>query len=180
MVIVTEYELIENPEKVVFVRSREHNPCPCCGGSLRVIGSRKRRYIKDTGETVILVIRRLSCRHCGRLHHELPDILVPYKRYGSESVEAVVSGKDSLTVTADESTIRRWRNWFGVLAYYFQGCLASIAIRLGRETVESVSLLPKSPLQRIWHHVGYAPGWLARIVRPVANSNLWAHTRSAF
>jgi len=105
---------------------------------------------------------------------------VPYKRYGSRSVEAVVSGKDALTVTADESTIGRWRNWLRVLVNYLQGCLASIAIRLGRETVESVSLLPKFPLQRIRHYVGNAPDWLARIVRPVANSNLWVHTRFAF
>ena len=89
-------------------------------------------------------------------------------------------GKDALTVTADESTIGRWRNWFLELADYFLGYLESIAIRYGRESVESVSHLPKSTLQRIWHHVGDASGWLARIVRPVANSNLWVHTRSAF
>ncbi|MCL6559905.1 MAG: DUF6431 domain-containing protein [Firmicutes bacterium] len=129
---------------------------------------------------MVLVIRRLRCRNCGRLHHELPDILVPYKRYGSESVEAVVNGKADLTVTADESTIGRWRNWFLELINYFLGCLESIAIRHGRESVESAPPFPKSTLQRIWHHVGDAPGWLARVVRPVANSNLWVHTRSAF
>jgi hypothetical protein len=80
------------------------------------------------------------------LHHELPDILVPYKRYGSESIEAVITGKDALTV-------------------------------YGKESVESASHLPKSTLQKIWHHVGDAPGWLARIVRPVVNLNLWVHTR---
>jgi len=160
-----------------FVRSAEQNPCPCCSGPLRVIGSRRRKYINGAGETIVLVIRRLRCRHCGRLHHELPDILVPYKRYGSESIEAVVTGKDALTVTAEESTIGRWRNWFLELADYFLGCLKSIAIRYGKESVESASHLPKSTLQKIWHHVGDAPGWLARIVRPVVNLNLWVHTR---
>lgn len=91
-----------------------------------------------------------------------------------------MNGKDALTVTADESTIGRWRSWFMELADYFLGCLVSIAIRYGKDSVEIVSHLPKSTLQSIWHHVGDAPGWLARIVRPVANLNLWVHTRSAF
>jgi len=91
-----------------------------------------------------------------------------------------VTGKGALTVTADESTIVRWRNWFMELVDYFLGCLVSIAIRYGRESVESASHFPKSTLQKIWHHVGDAPGWLARVVRPVANSNLWVHTRFAF
>lgn len=91
-----------------------------------------------------------------------------------------MTGEGVLTVTADESTIGRWRNWFQMLVDYFLGCLKSIAIRYGKESVENASHIPKSTLQRIWHHVGDAPGWLARIVRPVANSNLWVHTRSAF
>ena len=73
-------------------------------------------------------IRRLGCTQCNRIHHELPDMLVPYKRHVRESIEAVVNGEEHLTVTADESTLRRWRNWFSVMADYFQGCLKSITI----------------------------------------------------
>ncbi|WP_092472327.1 DUF6431 domain-containing protein [Desulfotruncus arcticus] len=163
-----------------FVRSGEQNPCPCCGGTLKVIGSRRRSYIKDTGNINILVIRRLQCYNCGRIHHELPDILVPYKRYESKSIESVITSESLLTVMADESTIWRWRTWFSNLSGHFLGCLISISIRLGKETVESTCHLPKSTLQRIWHYVGDAPKWLARTVRPVANSNFWIHTRSAF
>lgn len=163
-----------------FVRSGEQNFCPCCNGTLKVRDSRRRKYINGTGDTIILVIRRLRCRQCNRLHHELPDILVPYKHYGSESVESVVTPKSVLTVTADESTIRRWRNWFSGLADYLSGCLKSIAIRYGREPVEKDPHLPKSTLQKLWQYVGDASGWLARIVRPVANLNLWVHTRFAF
>jgi hypothetical protein len=145
-----------------------------------VIGSRHRGYIDGTGENKILVIRRLCCLHCDQIHHELPDILVPYKRYGRESIEAAVSRESHLTVPADESTIRRWRSWFQELFDYFLGCLVSIAIRYGNESVEGASCLLESKLQRIWHHVGDAPGWLARLVRPIVNLNLWVHTRSAF
>ncbi|MGI6649770.1 MAG: DUF6431 domain-containing protein [Bacillota bacterium] len=48
-----------------------------------------RVFINDVGNQNVLVIRRLRCRHCHRIHHELPDILVPYKRHSSESIESV-------------------------------------------------------------------------------------------
>jgi len=162
-----------------FVRSGEQNLSPCCSGILEVIGSRKRKYINETGEQIILVIRRLRCERCNRVHHELPDILVPYKRYDRASIETVVTENANLTVAADESTILRWRSWFKRLVHHFLGCLRSITIR-NNETVEELIELPQSPLQRIWHFVGDAPGWLARVVRPIANFNLWIHTRSAF
>lgn len=136
------------------------------------MGSRRRKVIDSAGDTIVLIIRRLRCCDCGRIHHELPDILVPYKRYGSESIEAAVTGDTALDVAADESTIRRWRNWFKDLASYLLGCLTSIVIRCGRGSVEEASRLPSgSALERIWRHVGDAPGWLARLVRPVTNSN---------
>ncbi len=162
------------------MRSAEQNFCPCCGGTLKIIGSRQRKFINSAGDKEVLIIRRLRCSSCGRIHHELPDILLPYKRYGSESVEAAVNGNRDLCVAADESTIGRWRRWFSERANYLLGCLASIAFRLDKDAVESVIRLPKSVLRRIWHYVGDAPGWLARVVRPIANSNLWLHTRSAF
>jgi len=145
-----------------------------------VIGSRRRAYVNSAGERKVLVIRRLKCKGCERVHHELPDILVPYKRHSSESIEAVITGDSELTVAADESTIRRWKEWFFSLADYFAGCLISIAARYVKNTVEDTPGLPRSPLQRIWHHVGDGTGWLARVVRPVVNSNLWVQTRSAF
>jgi hypothetical protein len=165
---------------VFLVRSGEQNFCPCCGKALKVIGSRKRNFINGTGERVVLIIRRLKCESCGRVHHELPDILVPYKRYNSESIEAVITDDASLSVAVDESTIYRWKHWFLAVANHFLGSLISIAIRFIEETAEHRSEFPQSPLQRIWQHVGEAPRWLARVVRSVANANLWVQTRSAF
>lgn len=163
-----------------FVQSLEQNSCPCCSGQLKVIGSRRRGCINGLGEKLLLIIRRLGCVECNRVHHELPDLLVPYKRHVRESIEAVISGDPDLSVTADESTLKGWRTWFNEMADYFQGCLESINIRYGGKYVKDKSGLFKSKLQRIWQHVGDAPGWLARVVRPIANLNLWVHTRSAF
>ncbi len=156
-----------------FVRSGEQHYCPCCDGSLRAFSSRRRGFIDSAGEHVALFIRRLKCSKCGRVHHELPDILVPYKRYSSESIEAIITGASTLSVAADESTINRLRTWFFTLAGYFASALLSIAVRYMKNAVVKTPDLPEPPLQRIWHHVGDEPGWLARVVRPVVNTNLW-------
>lgn len=166
-----------------FVRCAEAVPCPCCGGQLVVIGSRQRTCRSDSGERKVLVIRRLRCTTCRRIHHELPDCLLPYKRYESTSVERIVTdSSESADIAADDSTLYRWRTWFHMLLPYLLGCLTSIAIRLGQHPpVEELSVLSSQSVhQRIGRYVGDASGWLARVVRPIANSHLWVHTRSAF
>lgn len=100
----------------------------------KVIGSQRRCCINGLGEEIFLIIRRLSCVECNRVHHELPALLVPYKRHVRE---AVISGDPDLSVAADESTLKGWRAWFNEMADYFQGCLESIAIRYGREPVQN-------------------------------------------
>ncbi len=164
-----------------LVKSLEQISCPCCSGDLKVIGSRQRVCIDGLGDKIILSIRRLRCVECERIHHELPDMLVPYKRHVRESIEAVISGEAAISVSADESTFKRWREWFEDRADYFRGCLASIILRYDlKESAGGLSSLPQSRLRRIWQQVGDAPEWLARVVKPIANLNLWPHTRSAF
>ena len=164
-----------------FVRSLEQVPCPCCKGALKPIGRRKRGCIDDDGDWKYLSIRRLKCVDCERIHHELPDMLVPYRRHVLKSLEAIITGEGKTSVAADESTLKRWQNWFLEKADYLLGCLASItAIYELQEPVGGLSSLPQSKLHRIWRYVGDAPGWLARIVKPIANLNLWPYTRSAF
>ncbi|MDI6710368.1 MAG: DUF6431 domain-containing protein [Bacillota bacterium] len=171
---------LKTPTGVFFVRSAEQIPCPCCSGHLKVIGSRQRSCINGRGEKIVLIIRRLGCVTCHRIHHELPDMLVPYKRHTGCSIEATVGGEAALSVNADESTLWRWRRWFWERAFYFRSCLVAIAARCFKMSAEGQSALPRSALHRIWQLVGEAPGWLARVVRPVVNANLWVQTRSAF
>lgn len=147
-------------------------------GELRVIGSRRRGFVKSSGESVQLIIRRLRCIDCQSIHHELPNLLVPYKRYEAESIEQGVT-ETSPSVAADESTLRRWKTWFAVWSPYAASCLAAIASRFHLPVKES-SHSSQSLLQRLGRFVGNANGWLARVVRPIANTNLWIHTRSAF
>jgi hypothetical protein len=140
-----------------------------------------RSWYRSSGDKNKLVIRRLYCRQCNTTHHELPDVLVPYKRYGVESIEPVVSDLDSIDVAADESTLYRWRDWFKVWAFYAVNCLMSIALRfqLDLPVVDS-SDSPQSVLRQLGHNEGTSVKWLAKVVRPIVNVHLWVQTRSAF
>jgi len=162
-----------------FVRNAEIIPCPCCGDHLIVIGSRQRVWYQSSGARSKLIIRRLRCQSCSRIHHELPDLLVPYKRYDAESIEGVVTEPARKDIAADESTLSRWRTWFKSWALYAQGCLNSISFRFYLP-VENSSGHPQSAFHTLGRFVGAAAGWLTRTVRSIANSHLWIHTRSAF
>jgi len=174
--------LITN-QRVFSVKGAEKVPCPCCGGELKVIGSRLRKYIEDSGTCVSLRIRRLCCGTCSKVHHELPDLLIPYKRYESRCFEKVVSQPHKNDVAADNSTLYRWNRWFLESIDYWLACLHSIILRF-----QQINLAPVDPssvesltaLEKIGRLFGDAPGWLARMARPIVNVHLWVQTRSAF
>jgi len=105
------------------------------------------------------VINRLRCKNCRTIHHELPDIIIPYKRHSSESVEKIIGGEVD-DVYCDFSTIRRIKAWWYICRLYFESVMASLREKYG--TVFSAFPKPKE------------------VVRALINANLWNHTRSAF
>lgn len=155
-----------------LVRSAEQVAAPCCGGGLRVVGSRSRVWWQSSGDKGKLIIRRLYCENCRKIHHELPDLLVPYRRYDAESIEGVVSEPPRSDIAADESTLARWKGWFLVWAVYAAASLQSIVHRF-HLSVASPSTGPQSALQSLGRFVGDAAGWLKRVVRPIVNTQLW-------
>ena len=130
-----------------------------CGGAFEVMGSRKRKVINSDESKWTLVIRRLRCKKCRRLHHELPDMVMPYKRHCAQTIEKIVSG-EALAIYCEESTIRKIKAWWANCRLYFAGVMASLQEKLGIEFSER-------PTPR-------------EVVRAVANAHLWEHTRSAF
>jgi len=97
MVMVSDYEMIEKGRKT-YIRSNEHSTCPICQEELKPIGSRIRKVkMPDSQEKRRLVIRRLRCQNpsCRTIHHELPDIVVPFKRYGRETVEKIINAEEA-------------------------------------------------------------------------------------
>jgi hypothetical protein len=107
--------------------------------------------VDGVGRKVLLHIRRLYCAKCKRLHHELPDCVVPYKRHCAETIEKITKG--SQDVPCESGTIRRIVLWWGVVMPYFLNVLKSLSEKY------------KMP-----HHL--APAF-KKIVRAVANSGNW-------
>jgi len=124
----------------------------------------------------------LRCRSCQKIHHELPDFLVPYKRYVATVVEAVVESAANASFVAaavEDSTQRRWRGWAADLLPYWTAALAALWQRQEEQTVAGLFDRPESRLQQLKHWVGCAPGWLSQLVRSLVGANLWLQTRFA-
>lgn len=166
-----------------FFRSDVQASCPICGSRLKCIGSRYRICIREDGEKIYIIIRRLRCKNkdCRIIHHELPDLLVPYKRHASVSIEKILTFPGSPVTSdigAEDGTFRAWNRWFRRLAGNWRGCLQAINHRMGQASEEDVVSPSQSLLQALYSLVGSHSGWLARIVRSVVNAGLWVHTRS--
>ena len=157
--------MISKYGKRIDERGRTHilcyecHVCPVCGFTLQVIGIRERKYIDSGGITCILVIRRLRCKSCRVIHHELPDILVPYKRHCAKTVKNIVDDKPESTC-CDDRTAKRIKAWWEACRLYFENVLVSLSEKYG-------VVFSQRPAPR-------------EIVRAVVNANLWIHTRSAY
>ena len=162
--------------------------CPNCASHL-AYHSRTIRPLKDiSGTKKRYNIRVLRCDidSCPTIYHrELPDIIVPYKRYGAESIEEAISqGNTHITVSADNSTIWRWRKWFKLNAIYIIMALMSVIVMIG-DNVESSSLSilknnSNNPIETIKELVSRRVKWLNETVRILVNSSKWIFNRSAF
>jgi hypothetical protein len=135
----------------------EISHCPTCQTILTVRGTRERKIRKREDEKQILIIRRLYCNKCDRLHHELPDCIVPYKRYGAEAIESIINGEEAAKLPAQricgENTMRRIKGWWEAVKPYFLNVLLTLVARFG---------------------VSYGkPPAFRETVRAVANSNNW-------
>jgi len=159
MIIISKYGKELDERGRTHILCYEYHVCPVCGNTLLVIGVRERKYIDSGGITRILVIRRLRCKGCRVIHHELPDMLVPYKRHCAETVESIVNDKPESTC-CDDRTVTRIKKWWEACRLYFENVLASLREKYGVQ-------FPQRPAPR-------------EIVRAVANANLWIHTRTAY
>ncbi len=124
-----------------------------------MIGTRRRRFIQENGEKAALMIRRFRCKGCGRIHHELPDMLIPYKQHIAATVEKIYSG-NRWDVCCDDNEIRRIYLW---LMRVFLPMAASL-------------YSPQPTAQRVLLRrsiSGSPPGWLSELVYRLVSENRW-------
>ncbi len=105
------------------------------------------------------MIRRLRCEKCGRIHHELPDMLVPYKQHIAATIEKVYSS-DYRNVCCDDNEIRRIHLWIMRIFLPIAAELFS-----SQPTVGHVLLRKKISES--------SPGWLSRLVYRLVSENRW-------
>ena len=133
------------------MRTNETSDCPICQTMLLMRGIRKRVLYKSEVEKQTLIIRRLHCEKCEKIHHELPDCIVPYKRYCASAIEAISTGSDKKI--CGDNAARRIRGWWEAVKPYFVSILLTLVEKLGV-------------------NFGNPPAF-KEIVRAVANSNNW-------
>ena len=155
----------------------EQIPCPHCQSQLEPYDRRNRKYQNITGDQKILVIRRLRCCNprCQRIHAELPDFLVPYKRYAVDVITAVLSGT-AIVAPAEESTRHRWKNWYRQIRDHLLGVAASVRRNLQEINRTLLASPSRKSNFRVMELVGLN---LSELVRLAVNTGNWITTRSA-
>lgn len=181
MIIIQDYIIYYNSESALyFIKSNEAGAyCPICSSKMKVIGIRKRGIIEYYGEKKRLVIRRFYCKKCDRIHHELPDMIIPYKRYTSDATEKILSTNISnySDYNCETSTLLRIKLWFYLLKDYFERALEAIKLQHCDDGFICKNIAVLMPLR---NYTEFSAGWLRTLVRLLVNSNRWVHTRSAF
>jgi hypothetical protein len=174
---------------VFFVESEEEFAiCPSCGEILS-FHSRIIRNLRDkSGEKKRYKIKVLKCSNpnCPKTYHrELPDFIIPYRRFEAEAIEESISQNNTdITVAADQSTIYRWRQWFKRSAIYIIMALLSVQAAIKNKIISSSLKTQKKPLKKlieiIKKIVKRKYGWLKECSRILVNSSKWVFNRSAF
>ena len=161
MISIKEYHTEYSADKQAsYVWADEPLSCPSCDSSdIIKKGWRSRKLITFIGTILFLLVQRVRCKGCGRIHHVLPDTIVPYKRYDAETIEAVIDGNpEEALCELEEREIYRIKSWWAEMKLYILKKADSIINK------RKIQINPKSKL--------------TVIVRTLANAHLWPGTRS--
>ena len=105
------------------------------------------------------MIRRFRCEGCGHIHHELPDMLLPYKQHTASTLERVYLG-DRWNICCDDNDFRRLYLWLMRIFLPMAAELFSPLPGTGRVLLRKK--ISESP-----------PGWLSRLICRLVNEGRW-------
>ena len=149
---------------LIIIVAQEILFCPCCEGDLFVRGTCRRQAINSAGDKVQYQLRVLQCRDCRRTHRELPDPLVPYKRYDGEAITYIENDPSNAPCNIRSvPLILGWLAWF---------------ISYANHICESQSLILSAPLSKTSGKTRLQRFMF--LVRIVVNSGNWSHNRTEF
>ena len=160
MIIVATYNTkYDEGKQASYVEAIEPISCPACNNpELIKKGWRQRKLILLIGTLTVLMIRRVKCKGCDKIHHVLPDTIVPYKRYDAETVAEIIEG-DPHETRCEESAINRIKAWWARIRFHISVTAASIIEKRKVQITREFKLL--------------------QAVSALANTHLWPGTRSA-
>ena len=147
---------------IVIITGFELLPCPKCAGELYCRGTCHRHSIDSSGQVTDYRLRVLKCRECGKTHRELPESLVPYKRYDAATI-IIMRDKpnDAPCSPSVQSRILKWLAWFIAYANHIR---------------ESQSLILAVTLPKAVGAIQLSS--FISLVKIVVNSGFWSHNHS--
>lgn len=111
--------------------------CPKCGKRMTVHGTCKRDIrTSEYPNGIVHVFRVLDCKPCNRSHREVPDFIVPHRRYSYDYMCAVAQGKTD-EIDIDNCTITRTIRALCALILLLQSCWGTfkeLCEAVGRKT----------------------------------------------
>jgi hypothetical protein len=120
-------------------------------------------------------IRRLKCLACGHVHRELPDFVLPFKNYDSQTVQETLDSSPDNCCNADDSTMRRWQSSWELSKNALIALLMSYYLSLTKSTVSLLgfeNILAKIRAEQ--------KNWLSFVLRLLTNSGHRPHTGFSF
>ena len=105
MVVLKNYKIKEQNGMYYIVPSSVPG-CPQCGGEMKIRDSKRRKVICAETSLESNFLPGLFSTSIGRVHLELPDIMVPHKHYSRSAIIDTINGERNCS--AEQSTIYRW------------------------------------------------------------------------
>jgi hypothetical protein len=97
---------------------------------------------------------------------------VPYKHYETEIInQAITDEQDVKDAGVEDSTIRRWKEWYKNIRIRFDQCVASLKEQYKLEPGEDMSVLTSTAHQPYGHRHSNNSPTLAQIVQIIINGN---------
>ncbi|WP_195267211.1 DUF6431 domain-containing protein [Eubacterium sp. 1001713B170207_170306_E7] len=150
--------------------------CPCCGAPMSHRDTFGRSMTGAAGEPMRLTPRRVVCDNKDCYYHDhpvrnLPNAVLPYRRYSAKAHEAVAQG--SADMPCPPNTQSRLYQWLTEAApkWLEQVCGGEDPpdFCLVQEAQEALEALPGKALDCLREAYGSQPGWLGRLIQQLLN-----------
>ena len=172
MICISNYDAYCNGN-VTIITGMEEFVCPVCGGNEYKVHGTCCRKVRTREGTRRFRLRILRCCGCGRTHRELPEGIIPYRRFCAESLAEIAEADpqaqvDALTdndpVDYEYNTWRRIRRWLSGFIRYAQFITESLRL-------SGLYIPAEKSGKKLSEQLSY-------FVRLVVNSGNWQQHRS--